>query len=337
MLKVACLSLLMSFSAIAADTGSGKANMWDGAHRETNSNPVTYTASMHNRFNDIKSNYEENGKYYYGDTINSFGFKEVLNYEEEMVFCGAGDENFSDAVRIASQMSRSADAGMASTLGDIRSDSTDFSMSPQNIDSAIKQVLVNNSNATAKGRFCYKTSDSKVSYRQSGSATAVYCPAGTPLSYVDPVSGHSCTLELDVPLKKGETRFLRQLQTGFTTVAQGFVGCYASTTSGVPQVKLVDNPEGCSASNRDQCIRTCDWADDVVCDPRDMPRWGGGMCGAYGTVLFKGDVLEVNSSNAISYDSSTGTYYSGSAVMSCSLVSGKAQWTVVEQTCSAVE
>lgn len=334
------VALCTSCLVVAKDEsegGSGKANMWGGGSRVSAGEPHTYTASMHNRFSDIKANYEENGKYYYSNATNSFGFQEVLNYEQEVVFCGSGDENFSDAVKIASQMPRSSDPSSTATLGDVRSDSTDFSMSPQNMDDAIKQVLVNNSNNNAKGRFCYKTSDSNVDYRHAGSELATFCSSGAELSYTDPVSGHSCTLELDIPLKEGETRFIRQLQTGFTTVAQGFIGCYSAGAGGEPSAILIDNPDGCSASDRSKCIRTCDWADDVVCDPRNMPRWGGGKCGAYGTVLFKGDVLNVDSSNAISYDSSTGTYYSGSAVMSCSLVSGKAQWTVVEQTCSAVE
>lgn len=307
---------------------------WEGDRVVDSGRARIYTAAMHNSFPDIKSKYEENGEFYYSDTVNTFGFREVLNMKQEVVFCGPGDKNFNDAIEIAAS-SPSTSSASSVDFSSARDDATSFSVSPENMGAAIKQVLVNNASSTAKGRFCYNPNDSRVDYRRSGAEHATYCSSGGELFYSDEVSGYNCSLKLDIPLKEGETRYLRQLQNGQKTVASGFVGCYKNSPGGAPQIKLIDNPDSCTPDDRGTCLRTCDWADDVVCSPNDMPRWGAGeQCGAFGTVLFKGDSVNVSSSSQLSFDSSTGKSYSGEAVMACMMNSGSARWVVVDQTCS---
>lgn len=334
--------LLIVCAPLVAESNNAPA-YWDGDRVTKSSKSREYSAALHNQFPELKPNYDENGQFYYSDTINSFGFKEVLNPQQEVVFCGPGDQNFSDAVKTAMS---STPQGCLNCVQDeaksaVRDDASSVSAAPDAVVGAVRSVLGgSNANMNAKGRFCYKLSDPSVEYRQAGSETAVYCSAGQSMNYQDPISGFSCSLKLDVNLKEGETRYIRQLQSdggvSFATIAQGFVGCYANPSSGEPQVSLINNPSSCSPSNRSTCIRTCDWADEVVCDPREMPRWGdGGMCGGYGTVLFKGDVREIDSSPQLSYSSVTRQLYSGKATMSCKMIGGKAKWVLLNSTCAA--
>ena len=79
------------------------------------------------------------------------------------------------------------------------------------------------------------------------------CSSGGELFYSDEVSGYNCSLKLDIPLKAGETRYLRQLQTGQKTVASGFVGCYKNSPGSSPQIKLIDNPDSCTPNARGTC------------------------------------------------------------------------------------
>ncbi len=323
----------------ASDESSKGKQMWDGARVSKSGTAHIYTSAMHNKWGDIKSNYEENGVYYYSDVVNSFGFQEVLNVKQEMLFCGPSDRTFSDAIRGAMTHS----TGQSSFGGEgVKYDATSIGFSAATMDSEIKKVLDNNSNPVAKGRFCYSPSDENVDYRSTGAEEAIYCDAGQSMIYNDSVSGYSCEIKLDINLKEGETRYLRQLQGVNPTIAQGFVGCYANSVSGQPELSLLDNPEGCSPANRESCIRTCDWAENVVCDPSDLGsgggaiRWGSGnSCGAYGTVLFKGDVIEVEASPQLSYNSSNGVLYEGRAVVACADVGGAAGWVVTTSSCEA--
>lgn len=313
-------------------------------------NPNVYSAALHNSMPSIKSEYEENGKFYYNGSINSFGFQEVLNTKQEVVFCDSNDKNFSDIVVEAAATHPSSYAKSYLSSGvkqgsqryGIADSATTVGMSAEAMVQSIGSALVNNGQGVtpqAKGRICYKKDDSRVDYRNSGSNEAVYCNSEQERTYVDPVSGYSCKLKLDVPLKVGETKFLRQLQTHGVTVAQGFLGCYSNPTSGAPELSLIDNPSSCSASNREDCNRTCDWADEVVCDPRDMPRWGAvKSCGGYGTVIFKGDFLSVESSNQLSFDLDSGKLFKGSATMQCVVVESSpgvrsASWAIVDSSC----
>jgi hypothetical protein len=320
------LTQIVPFVALAQDV-----DMWNGKQRlNQNNRAQAYSAALHNQFSDIKANYEENGIYYYGDTTNSFGFRDVLNPKHEMVFCGAGDKSFSDTVKVAAASGRGAAHGVSG----VKHSATTSGFSPATMQEAMHSSL--RANTTSKGRFCYRTNDSTVDYRQDTARTAVYCPVSAELPYTDQVSGFGCGLKLDIPLKVGETRFLRQLQGSKLTIAQGFIGCYANPTTGVPQTTLIDNPASCTPTSRTSCIRTCDWAHDVVCEPKLMPRWGGGLCGGYGTVLFKGDVVSIEASPQLSYSDSTKTLYQGAALMACSIVSGKAQWILTSSSCTAV-
>lgn len=305
-----------------------------------NKRPKTYTTSMHNQFSDIASNYAEKGAYYFSDTVNSFGYKEPFNYAQEVLFCGANDRTFSDAVRLAAAsaidtcFTTGGRSCAGSSLNKVRFDSTSVGPSPTDIEREVRSALLQNSNNNSKGRFCYRLSDSRVDYKNPAAASATYCQPGSEMVFSDTVSGFSCGLKLDITMKVGETRYLRQLQGSRVTIAQGFVGCYANPTTGAPQTILVANPQSCSPSNRESCLRTCDWADEVVCDPRNMPRWGGNKCGAFGTMLFKGDTISVNSSDQLSFDNASGKFYRGAAKMSCSMVNAKAAWVVSNATCT---
>lgn len=325
---IAALSVLLVGASFASDRVS------------ENKRPKNYTTSMHNQFPDIADKYSENGAFYFSNTVNSFGYKEPFNYSQEVLFCGASDRTFSDAVKIAASsaidtcFSTGGRSCAGSSLNKMRYDSTSVGPSPTDIEREVKAALVNNANNNAKGRFCYRLTDSNIDYRASGAGAATYCQPGSEMTFADSVSGFSCGLKLDITMKVGETRYLRQLQGSKATIAQGFVGCYANPTTGVPQTVLVANPQSCTPSSRDSCLRTCDWADEVVCDPRDMPRWGAGKCGAFGTMLFKGDVFPVTSSDQLSFDSASGKFYRGTAKMSCSMVNGKASWSVSNSTCT---
>jgi hypothetical protein len=354
MYLVMLLLISLFSSQLLASEGnedSGQQTYWTvpSGDRATSQGGGVYSAALHNRFLDIKANYEENGVHYYSDVLNSFGFQEVLDPTQEVIFCGAGDKNFSDAINIAQNSSNGShnrgvlvtngDSGFIGEIFSVKESSETVGFDASSMDDAIKSVLQNNVNA--KGRFCYRETDQNVSYRRAGSSQATYCGSGQTQTYTDSVSGFQCQLALDINMKVGETRFVRQLQSaGLPTIAQGFIGCYADPISGSPVMQLVDNPSSCSPSSRSTCIRTCDWAEDVVCNPQDMPRWGGNQCGAYGTMIFKDEVINVNSSSQLSYEESTGTLFEGSAVMACVVVSSgasrSANWAIVSSECNPI-
>tara|TARA_B100000949_G_scaffold14773_2_gene11423 strand:- start:1875 stop:2936 length:1062 start_codon:yes stop_codon:yes gene_type:complete len=345
-LSAVMLALLSTPLHADTDDDEKKTPYFSGARTKERSTPDTYSADMHTLLQDssLREQYEENGRFYYSGVTNSFGFEEVINPKEEVIFCAPSDMTFSDAVREAASQGVPASHFVTNDYDGwgVREDSTSFSLSPTHMQSGILNTMISNS----KGRFCYRPDDNNVDYRYSNadSAKAVYCDSGQVRSYVDEVSGFACNLTLDVDLKVGRTRYVRQLQDTASTVAQGFLGCYANETSGVAELHLIENPDDCSSSNRTSCINSCDWAEDVVCDPRDMPSWGGGMCAGYGTVIFKGDVIEVQSSPQLSYQQGEGgsiVKYSGTATMMCVMVDdgtgNKARWSVVDSNCTRTE
>jgi len=344
-LGLICITTQLALAATANTYYTGDSRV------TKNTDSKMYSAALHNSFPSIKSEYEENGKFYYNGKINSFGFQDVLNSKQEIVFCDSNDRNFSDAVSDASSTHAASYAKSYQSSGvkqgsqyyGIADSATTIGMSPEAMVDSIKSALVHNGvgvTPESKGRFCYKRTDEKVDYRNSGSVDAIYCNADQEKEYVDPVSGYSCKLKLDVPLKVGQTKFIRQLQSENITIAQGFLGCYSNPSSGSPELELIDNPSTCSASNRADCNRTCDWADEVVCNPSDMPRWGpANACGGYGTVIFKGDFLSVESSSTLSYDAGLGGLFKGEATMQCVVVEHSpgvrsASWAVVDSTCT---
>ena len=230
-------------------------------------------------------------------------------------------------------------------LFSVNADATSVGFTPNQLSSAIESVLTG-SNATSNslGRFCYRENDTKVDYRSPGAASAVYCDPSRvtahaqPKTFTDTSSMQSCSLKLDAPIKVGETRFLRQLQTDSEiTIAQGFLGCYKNQDTGSPEVVLIDNPPSCTKTNRADCAHTCEWAYQVVCDATKMPRWGGGQCGAFGTMIFKDDVIDVSSVDTLSYNKDTNKQFRGEAIMTCAMISGQAQWIVNNSTCTEVE
>jgi hypothetical protein len=344
----------VSFSSIKsgdvalADRSNKDPIYWSTAERRIKPNRSSvYKATMHNDFPNIRQKYEENSEHYYSENINSFGTREVFDATKEQLFCSGSGRTFSETVLAASRASnasRSAyqpphtytnKSGQVGVGMGVRYDFGSFGLDQLTLDDQIGITLGLNSGS--KGRFCKKINDPSINYRTANAGKQVYCdPSATEsISFTDPVSGFSCAFELDIPLKVGETRFMRQLQGSFSTVAQGFIGCYQNE-AGFSKTVLIDNPESCTSSNRETCIKSCDWALDVVCDPRDMPRWGAGKCAGIGTVIFKNDIITVDSTSRLSFDASSRIQYSGTAVMACSTISKSAQWVVTESSCSPV-
>lgn len=346
-LGMSVMMFISTNNALSNETNNPQ--YWDsGAIVHAVSRTKTYTAAMHTRFPDIKSRYELGGQHYYSDDVDTFGYAEALNTEQEMLFCSSGDVNFTTAFK------RAAASGVitgetvkgnserwisGSGMFRVEDDSSTMGFTPSEFDVEVHSALLSNNNS--KGRFCYDMSDyaNRVDYRNSSAAQATYCAPGTPSSsrtYVDPVSGYSCTLELDIPLKVGETRFLQQLQGAAPTIGQGYLGCYKNAATGYPELELIDNPDSCSGSSRADCNHTCDWADEVVCASSEMPRWSSNNCGGVGTTIFKDEAISINSSDALSYDDTLGVLYRGSATMRCAIVSGTAQWVITSQSCAPV-
>lgn len=319
-------------------------NYWNPSKSRVEKSEISrsgYTSALHQKMSN-KAEYEEGGAFFYSNYTNSFGQKEVLDSSQEMIFCQGSERTFTETVKTLFKGGGQGFAGEKSAFM-ARDDSTSVGFSPDAFEEAVGQTLQLNGTTNAKGRFCYRENDSKVDYRDAGAAQAVYCDPTRSAShaaaktFTDTSSGNSCEIKLDIPLKLGETRFIRQLQTTpSATIAQGFVGCYANSTSGIPEVALIDNPSSCTKTNRETCVKTCEWAYQVVCDAKLMPKWGGGKCGGIGTMLFKEDAVEVNSVDALSYNTDEKKLYRGSAIMSCAMVSGKAQWIVNSSSCLPV-
>jgi len=341
MRKVSLITLFLlglASSATHASESNGSASQsrsshtpyWSGDRVSKNSRGMEYTSSMHEQFADIRERYREGGIYYYRDDPNTFGQLVPVNTSEELIRCTSGAVTFT-AQMVASLQNNSGSIGYG-----VKYDAASFGGDSSHMKSYIKSGLLANSNNTTKGRFCYRMSNPKVHYRDSSAEDLVYCPKNTAVgSYTDEVSGKTCNLTLDVDLKVGEVRFLKQLQaTSGVTIAQGFVSCDKNIV-GNPVLSLVENGDGCDKLNRESCNYSCDWAQDVACMINDMPSWGAGKCRALGTVIFDGETLEVQSQSSLS-ERGEGFVYEGEAVMKCAQVSGKAQWVVESSTCEKV-
>ncbi|MBE8233517.1 MAG: hypothetical protein HAW67_07240 [Endozoicomonadaceae bacterium] len=289
-----------------------------------------YITDMHQKFSSIKANYDESGAYYYRDGVNSFGEREAINTQEEVIFCSGSDVNFTNT------MINTLKNDGSEYSGQLKQDSTSFGRSLGEMEGSIELALVNNSTASAKGRFCYKQTNSSVSYRTAGAESAVYCPQGTTIaSYIDPVSQKVCSLQLDIDLKVGEVRFIRQLQGGTQlTIAQGYVNC-SRNFNGNPNLELVANGQGCSSTDRRNCNYSCDWAHKVACASSRMPAWGGGKCKARPTTIFIGENLSVLSDYNLSERNQT-DYWEGNAQLACNLIGSAPEWVVTSQSCSRV-
>ncbi len=333
------LSILAVFlGGFAGASVASDPDYFSGERVKTTSREPVYNTRLHKRFA-LADEYEQGGAFYYrSNELNSFGMREVLNTEQELIFCSGGEKDFTDAMFRASTTSSSLAAYGDETVftGEgVRADATTASFSPSSMESAIETTLLSNS-GNARGRFCYKRTNAQVDFRNPDANEAVYCPEGGVKTIFDMASGETCTLELDINLRVGKTRYLRQLNgENSRTVSQGFLSC-EEDIDGNPMLELVANPDGCTRGEggQDACNNSCSWAKDVVCDPINMPRWGGGKCGGMGTVIFKDDVIEVNAHPNLSYDDESGSLYEGYATMSCQMVSGKAQWVVASNVCN---
>lgn len=353
--RAAVLASLAS-SVMAEDSEPPNTHpFFDGAisNEDPSYNP-DYIVGLHTRMPTIKTRYEENGEYYYNQYgENSFGMQEPLNVQQEMIVCAGGEQSFQHAL----QAMASAAAQRAAENGDIYSDyclgescietvgvttdATSMPIAKDIFDNVVANIL-STSNATnnARGRFCYDMSNTSgaMNYREPQAASETYCQRGEELPLIsDPVSGFTCQLTLDIPMKVGNTRFVRQAQEGAPTIGQGFIGCYTDAATGNAKVELIANPETCSFANPDACTQSCNWANEVVCNSDKMPRWGGPdgqRCAAMSTTIFKGDAITVSASPQLSYSSSDGVTYAGEATMSCAMVSGKAQWVVSGASCT---
>lgn len=297
-----------------------------------------YSATLHSRFS-FRSDYEEGGRFYYSDNTDSFGNQEVLDTETEMIFCGPGDRSFTDTIINAASKNRTSGYDTAGQEFGATHDSTTVGFSPSQFEGEISSTLQHNANSvSAKGRFCYDESNAndRVSYRRLGSEKAVYCDPNDflPATFPDAVSGKTCEIKLDVPIKVGSKRLVRQLQGDSSlTVGEGYLGCYASE-SGEPLLRLHSNADECALGNYAECSLTCDWAENLVCNPSEMPAWGN--CKGVGTLLFKNDSIVVKSVDALSYNSDEDTFYQGKATFSCRVGTDGPFWSVSEPSCSPV-
>jgi hypothetical protein len=325
---------LLFITLISVPSAASNVDLWGGKDRlKKSTQSQVYTTTLHEDFAELKDEYEAGSNKHDHDQLDSFGMKQAVAYSQEYLLCGDNDRTFSQTVDEAYANSRRNDYS-----GEAKSDSSVVSLPPSSFNSAVKNTLMSNS---TKGRFCldHDNSSGKNSYSTGNDPDEAYCKKGTMLpTFTDFVTGLSCNLKLDVNLKRGETRFIRQLQTSSTpTIAQGYVSCYASSATGYGNVKteLIANPNTCTPSNRESCNYTCDWAESVVCDPVSMPRWGGGQCGGMGTLLFRNDTITIKSEDHLSYNLNTGRTYQGSAVMRCATIGDGVLWVVESQSCSA--
>lgn len=293
-----------------------------------------YTATMHNNFS-FASKYEEGGVYYYSSGTDSFGNLQVLDTTTEMVFCGSGDKDFMDTVN--SVASSSVGSEYESGSSGINTDATQAGFSADEMEDGIRSTLLNNANSQAKGRFCYDESDSagRIDYRTSGAESAIYCSPDdfSAATFTDETSGKTCSIELDVAIKVGSRRIVRQLQSASsTTIGEGYLGCYANAATGEPVLQLHANSSDCSGSSSAECSLTCDWAENLVCNPVDLPSWG--YCEGQGTLVFANDVISVSSIPGLSYDTETGKQYTGSATFTCRSTDSGTYWSLGESSCT---
>lgn len=327
------IAIMFVLSGVVANANAGNPQYFSGSRVQEVNRADGYTATMHNKFS-FSARYEEGGIYYYSDGIDSFGNRDVLDSSTEVTFCRPGDRNFMSTVKNAAA---STAASPYSNSKGVKDDSTTSSFSPIQMETAISSTLVNNSNNQTKGRFCYDELDSSntIDYRTPNAGAAVYCSPErfTAASFVDLVSGKTCSLKLDVPIKIGSRRIVRQLQSASrTTIGEGYLGCYANPATGEPTLQLHANTDNCSGGSGAECRLTCDWAENLVCNPTELPSWG--FCKGQGSLVFKDDVINVLSNPGVSFDPSTGKRYKGSASFTCRATGSGTYWSLNSSNCT---
>lgn len=312
-------------NAAQSETGANTSSVSRGNY------PQIYSNSLHDEMS-IAARYQEGGAYYLRGETNSFGENEAINTQQEVIFCVGGDKTFTEVAK----------ESLSSVLildhtGAVIKDSASTGALPNQFISALEAGLANNANSNAKGRFCYKVTNPDVDYRTAGSETANYCGRGTSTGiFEDPVTGNRCELILDIDLKAGETRYLRQPAGDYRTISQGFVSC-SNDGLKTPHLSLVENPDSCGPGGAGICSYSCIWADETACSGSLMPRWGGGSCGGIGSTIFLNDAINIESSKALSFNVISGIQYEGSAQMSCQTVGESAAWVITGSNCSEVE
>lgn len=320
--------MFLLFLVLSAMSINAFANEDESASRVNKGNyPQIYSNSLHDEMS-IAERYQEGGIYYLRGTVNSFGEQEAVNTQQEVVFCTGGDETFTDIAKASLSSTQFADHD-----GLVVKDSASTGALPSQFISALENGLKGNS----KGRFCYKQNNPDVEYRTAGAEVANYCAKGTSTGvFLDEFTGNRCELILDIDLKAGESRYLRQPDGDYRTISQGFVNC---SNDGLtqPELSLVSNPESCGVGGGGLCSYSCIWADDKACSGSILPRWGGGSCGGIGSTIFVDDSLNVKSSSALSFNVISGTLYEGSAQMSCESVNGSAVWVITDSNCTESE
>jgi hypothetical protein len=324
-----------SVGVCSFQVGAWQAQLWNGekVKQPTVDNKI-YSTTLHDFFPDIKEKYQEGGDFYYRDGVNTFGEKEPFNYQQEVVECQEGEVGFLDAIEQAQQTAISSSTQHSGS--GLKYSSVNVGISPSIMNQSIYNALITNGNNHAKGRFCLKRNDPKIIYKNPNDANEVFCEKGVSLSFLDPVSGYSCSVKLDVDLKLNQLRLVRQLQYGADTLGQAYFGCYSNPVTGVAEVQLIENPPNCNDSGG--CFKTCQWASDVVCLGELMPRWGNNNeCGALPTTIFRGEEIGVSASPALSYINNV--QYEGSATLKCVVVGGEddyhAVWSVTNAQCNA--
>jgi hypothetical protein len=168
----------------------------------------------------------------------------------------------------------------------------------------------------------------------TGTQEDTYCAADQRLSYIDPSSGFSCEVTLDIDLKGGAFRYLRSEIISPPTVGLGYAFC-DNEGAGAAQLRLIDNPTSC-ALNPETCVNTCTWIGNNICRANEMPRWGNGACGGQGSQLILNDVASINSVDSFSIDVLLGVLHEGSANMACVSSGGTVQWDIISETCNVV-
>jgi len=293
--------------------------------------PQIYSSSLHDEMS-IKDKYIEGGVYYLRGETNSFGEDEAVNTQQEIILCSNGDKTFTEVAK--SSMSKVL---FADHDGKVIKDSASIGVLPNQFIADLEEGLTNNANNNTKGRFCYKVNNPDVNYKTVGAENASFCAKGSSTGiFEDPVTRNRCELILDIDLKAGESRYLRQPQGNFRTISQGFVRC-ANEGLGQPELELISNPSNCGANNASACNFSCIWADNSACSGSVMPRWGGGACGGVGATIFLNDVINIEASRALSFDFQNGTQYEGSAQMNCQSVGETAVWVIVSSNCTEVD
>jgi len=320
-------SVMALTSAYALEEQGGNDAQVSSPRLSEGSYPQIYSSSLHDEMS-IKARYAEGGVFYLRGETNSFGEDEPINFRQEIIFCTGNDKTFTEVAKEALEGVQYADHN-----GAVVKDSASTGALPNQFISALENGLVNNASASTKGRFCYKVNNPDVDYRTSGSETATYCAQGSSTGlFEDPITRNRCELVVDIDLKAGETRYLRQPQGDFRTISQGFVRC-ADDGFGQPTLELVANEDNCGTN----CNYSCVWADEQACSGSAMPRWGGGSCAGVGTTIFKGDVITISSNRALSFNALTGISYEGSADMTCQAVGESSVWVITQENCTEIE